>query len=65
MKNLRRVFAYILVAFFVMMILGVSVHALNKQTKLVKCKESKLAAYRPCILTGYDQSDVVEPTEPE
>lgn len=30
-----------------------------------KCKERKLSKYRPCILTGYDQSDVDEPIEPE
>ncbi len=30
-----------------------------------KCKAAALARYRPCILTGYDQSDVDEPIEPE
>lgn len=29
------------------------------------CKDEKLARYRPEILTGYDQSDVDEPIEPE
>jgi len=29
------------------------------------CKEKKLSKYRPEILTGYDQSDVDEPIEPE
>ena len=27
------------------------------------CKEAKLSRYRPCILTGYDQSDVDEPID--
>lgn len=30
-----------------------------------KCKKDKLKGYRPEILTGYDQSDVDEPIEPE
>lgn len=30
-----------------------------------KCREDKLSRYRPEILTGYDQSDVDEPIEPE
>lgn len=30
-----------------------------------ECVEWKLAQYRPEILTGYDQSDVNEPIEPE
>lgn len=30
-----------------------------------KCREAKLARYRPEILTGYDQSDVDEPIEPD
>ena len=30
-----------------------------------KCKREKLARYRPEILSGYDQSDVDEPIEPE
>jgi len=29
----------------------------------VDCEAEKLSAYRPCILTGYDQSDVDEPIE--
>lgn len=29
------------------------------------CVKAKLARYRPEILTGYDQSDVNEPIEPE
>jgi len=29
------------------------------------CVEAKLSRYRPEILTGYDQSDVDEPIEPE
>jgi len=29
------------------------------------CREAKLAQYRPEILSGYDQSDVDEPIEPE
>jgi hypothetical protein len=29
------------------------------------CETLKLARYRPCILTGYDQSDVNEPIEGE
>lgn len=29
------------------------------------CVETKLSKYRPEILTGYDQSDVDEPIEPE
>jgi hypothetical protein len=29
------------------------------------CREEKLGRYRPEILTGYDQSDVDEPIEPE
>ena len=29
------------------------------------CKRAKLSRYRPCILTGYDQSDVDEPIEPD
>ena len=28
-----------------------------------KCETAKLSRYRPCILTGYDQSDVDEPIE--
>jgi hypothetical protein len=28
------------------------------------CEKDKLSAYRPEILTGYDQSDVDEPIEP-
>ena len=27
------------------------------------CEDEKLSHYRPCILTGYDQSDVNEPIE--
>jgi hypothetical protein len=27
------------------------------------CREAKLSRYRPCILEGYDQSDVDEPIE--
>ena len=27
------------------------------------CKDEKLSKYRPCILSGYDQSDVDEPIE--
>jgi len=30
-----------------------------------KCEEEKLSRYRPEILTGYNQSDVDEPIEPE
>ena len=30
-----------------------------------KCRKEKLSRYRPCILTGYDQSDVDEPIEPD
>ena len=30
-----------------------------------KCKDEKLKKYRPCILSGYDQSDVDEPINPE
>ena len=30
-----------------------------------RCKEEKLSKYRPEILTGYTQSDVDEPIEPE
>ena len=30
-----------------------------------KCRKAKLATYRPMILTGYDQSDIDEPIEPE
>jgi hypothetical protein len=30
-----------------------------------ECKKKKLARFRPEILTGYDQSDVDEPIEPE
>lgn len=30
-----------------------------------KCREEKLAQYRPEILEGYDQSDVDEPIEEE
>jgi hypothetical protein len=30
-----------------------------------KCRKQKLSAYRPEILSGYDQSDVDEPIEPE
>ena len=29
------------------------------------CRARKLARYRPEILTGYDQSDVNEPIEPD
>lgn len=29
------------------------------------CEDEKLAGYRPEILTGYDQSDVDEPIEPD
>jgi hypothetical protein len=29
------------------------------------CVDAKLAQYRPEILTGYDQSDVDEPIEPD
>ena len=29
------------------------------------CEEEKLSRFRPEILTGYDQSDVDEPIEPE
>jgi hypothetical protein len=29
------------------------------------CKTAKLSRYRPEILTGYNQSDVDEPIEPE
>ena len=29
------------------------------------CEEEKKARYRPEILTGYDQSDVDEPIEPD
>ena len=29
------------------------------------CQEEKLSGYRPEILTGYDQSDVDEPIEPD
>jgi hypothetical protein len=30
-----------------------------------RCREEKLSKYRPEILSGYDQSDVDEPIEPE
>lgn len=30
-----------------------------------KCRAEKLKGYRPEILSGYDQSDVDEPIEPE
>jgi hypothetical protein len=30
-----------------------------------ECREAKLSRYRPEILTGYDQSDVDEPIEPD
>lgn len=30
-----------------------------------QCKDRKLSRYRPEILSGYDQSDVDEPIEPE
>jgi len=30
-----------------------------------KCKKEKLSKYRPEILTGYGQSDVDEPIEPD
>lgn len=30
-----------------------------------KCEQQKLSRYRPEILTGYDQSDVDEPIEPD
>jgi hypothetical protein len=30
-----------------------------------RCEREKLAKYRPEMLTGYDQSDVDEPIEPE
>ena len=30
-----------------------------------RCERQKLARYRPEILSGYDQSDVDEPIEPE
>jgi hypothetical protein len=30
-----------------------------------ECRDAKLSRYRPEILTGYDQSDVNEPIEPE
>lgn len=29
------------------------------------CREKKLSKFRPEILSGYDQSDVDEPIEPE
>ena len=29
------------------------------------CRSAKLGRYRPEILTGYDQSDVNEPIEPD
>lgn len=29
------------------------------------CRKEKLSQYRPCILSGYDQSDVDEPIEPD
>jgi hypothetical protein len=29
------------------------------------CESAKMARYRPEILSGYDQSDVDEPIEPE
>lgn len=29
------------------------------------CEDEKLSHYRPEILTGYDESDVDEPIEPE
>lgn len=29
------------------------------------CRDEKLGRYRPEILTGYDQSDVDEPIEPD
>ena len=31
----------------------------------VDCEDEKLSGYRPEILTGYDQSDVDEPIDPE
>jgi hypothetical protein len=31
----------------------------------IRCKSEKLKKFRPEILTGYDQSDVDEPIEPE
>ena len=30
-----------------------------------RCRAEKLSRYRPEILSGYDQSDVDEPIEPE
>ena len=30
-----------------------------------QCREEKLGRYRPCILSGYDQSDVNEPIDPD
>ncbi len=30
-----------------------------------KCREERLSHFRPEILTGYDQSDVDEPIEPD
>lgn len=30
-----------------------------------RCEKEKLARYRPEILSGYDQSDVDEPIEPD
>jgi len=30
-----------------------------------KCRQSKLSRYRPEILSGYDQSDVDEPIDPD
>lgn len=30
-----------------------------------KCRDAKLAGYRPEILTGYSQSDVDEPIDPD
>ena len=30
-----------------------------------ECKDAKLSAYRPEILSGYDQGDVDEPIEPD
>lgn len=30
-----------------------------------KCRKAKLARYRPEILTGYTQTDVDEPIDPE
>ena len=30
-----------------------------------ECIDEKMKKYRPCILNGYDQSDVDEPIEPD